>query len=88
MILDDIQKAEQMSSQILSPLPGLREGGGGWVPICRFKIMRISTKSLCGRAITCMHPQEGQNSEKQLTDRAICDIIYKKKGGRDNDTDA
>ena len=26
MILDDIQKAEQMSSQILSPLPGLREG--------------------------------------------------------------
>ena len=58
MFLDDIQKAEQMSSQILSPLPGLREGGGGWVLIYNMLNYRISSSGLCRREIIYISPQE------------------------------
>ena len=45
-----------------TPLPGSREGGGGWVPICQHKIMRISAKPLSRRKITSEHPQEDEIS--------------------------
>ena len=57
-----IQNAELNGSISLPPLPCSREGGGGWVPIYNMQNYRISTKSLCGREITCLSPQKDENS--------------------------
>ena len=46
------------SRSLTSPAPFRGGGARGWVPICRCKITRISTKSLYGRAITCICPQK------------------------------
>jgi hypothetical protein len=66
-MINDIQKAEKMSLQILSPLPGLREGDGGWVQIYNKLNYRISSLGLCRREIIHNEPAGGQN-------------LYRKKG--------
>ena len=47
-----VQNAEQRSLSSKTPPFGLRREGGRDVPICQYKIMRISAKPLFGRKIT------------------------------------
>ena len=55
-IILKVQNTEQISSHSKAPPFGLRREGGRDVPICQYKIMRISAKPLFGSKITSAIP--------------------------------